>query len=88
MNKEWLREVIANNDRMTAVELILNRHKKIIRNLKQDKKKKTWDKDKYPCEGCDFLRFGINTCGSTINCLKDWKCERVVIDEFIKAEDK
>lgn len=61
MNKEWLREVIANNDRMTAVEFILNRHKKIIRNLKQDKKKKTWDKDKYP---------------------------RVVIDEFIKAEDK
>ena len=87
MNRAWLRDVIVNNDRMTAVELIINNHKKTIREFKQQQKKKTWENEKFPCEGCEHLRFGVNNCGSTINCLKEWKCERMVIDEFIKSED-
>ena len=36
MDRQWLREVIGKNDRMTSVELIINRFKKVIKNLKSN----------------------------------------------------
>lgn len=52
-----------------------------ITELKEAMKPKT-------CEGCKHIVLGINSCGSTMDCKKGFKCSRVFKDEFELKDNK
>ena len=52
-----------------------------IEELKEAMKPKT-------CEWCKHIVLGINSCGSTMDCKKCFKCSRVFKDEFELKDNK
>lgn len=63
MNRAWLREIISNNDRMTSVELIINKFKKVIKNLKANKSNPRL------CKTCWKNWQNKEWCGYSIDCI-------------------
>ena len=67
----------------TIGEMLIERNNLYIKiaELEEAMKPKT-------CDGCKHLVLGINSCGSTMDCKKGFKCSRVFKDEFELKDNK